>query len=302
MPIYSSQMGGAPAAGGLYRKLKEQRASMEAIPEGKGAIGTMTRNLVEEPIERPVAPGAKKVVGVRPSTQPTENRGILPQNSASEGSVAGPSAMGMISPVAASTSRIAPRATSKGPSASTPSKGNGGSNNVPVSPTIKPKSTATTANAKGQATYKAGSPNVLGASIEQPLSRFTGGGPTAGLEDVSLYGTKEQVSAANKAKEKESSAKKNLPSSQAQRAANTKFTPATVASSLRSFASNPVKEAPKAAQGIVERVKETITNAVKGSGTYNQSVNKKVNAYEEAKKALEKAKSVLRSITKGWWS
>lgn len=86
------------------------------------------------------------------------------------------------------------------------------------------------------------------------------------------------------------------------RAANTKLTPKTAAESVKKLISNPSQELPKAVKGITERAKETVTNFSKGSGTYNRSVNQKESTYQKAVNALEKAKSVLRSITKGWWS
>ena len=299
MPVYSSQMGGGPAAGGLYRKLRENRAKLQAIPEGKGAIGTINRNLVEEPIERPVAPGAKKVVGVKPSEATGFSRGILPQESAAAGQVAGPSAMGMISPVAASTSRIAPRASSNRGGDNTPARGTGMKPAQIPQVSIKPKTIMTAAGQGGRASGKAQSSNMLGSAVQEPLSRFTGGGPVAGLEDVALYGSASQVRTAQGAAKNEATLRSQLPSEQKIRAATTKASPSVAKQSIQKFASNPVQELPKAVKGVTERVKETIQNAVKGQGSYNKPVVQKVSAYQKAVKQLEKAKSVLRSITKG---
>lgn len=247
MPVYNS-LQNSPSAGGLYRKKIEQRNKMEAIPEGKGAIGTMTRNLVQDPIERPVAPGAKKVVGVRPSIQ--SDRGILPQNTPTAGQVAGPAmgAMGMMMP-----SRVTPKASSNKAGVSTPSAGaiKGAAVGTPAGISMKPKTVSTGSKAAaslpntGNQTNATKSNTVSGSSIANP------------------YITKEPKWEAPTVKN---------PSEQQKRAASTKFTPAVALQSIQKLISNPVKEAPKAAKGVVERVKETITNAVKGKNTYNKSI------------------------------
>ena len=72
--------------------------------------------------------------------------------------------------------------------------------------------------------------------------------------------------------------------------------------SAKVWAKNIKEETPKAKEGIKQRVKETITNKLQGAETYNREVARREANYQKAQKALEKAKSVLRSITKGWWS
>lgn len=242
MPVYSS-LQNSPQAGGLYRKKLEQRSKLEAIPEGKGAIGTMTRNLVEEPIERPVAPGAKKVVGVKPSVVPTEDRGILPQNASSPEQVAGPAAMGMIMP-----SRITPRASSNKAGTPTPSRGAGGAVGTPAGVSLKPKTVS-----KGSTAVALPS-NVLGPQAPSQQNKISSS-YIAGPKDTS----------------KRVEGKKNA-SEQEIRAATTKFTPAVAKESAKKFISNPKVEAPKALRGITERIKETVTNATKGKGTYQKKI------------------------------
>jgi hypothetical protein len=263
-----SQMGFTPKAGGLYRKLREQRSKLEAIPEGKGAIGTMTRNLVEEPIERPVAPGAKKVVAVKTGTQMPEERGIMPQSMASAGQVAGPSAMGMISPVAARTSRIAPRATSNKGGAATPAVGTGGAVGTPAGVSLKPK----TVSKGGKAVASA--PTVLGS--QAPMQGQVSGSYTAGPGSTTV-----KIPSKTKA-----------PSASKQIASNTNIKQLVsqsggVLRSLQKAVSNPTK-----AVGILaNKAVKTVQNVASGNPkAYQSSVTK------QAEKAKAKVIKILRSF------
>lgn len=51
--------------GSKFRELGEKAMQTPLIP-GKGAIGTLTRESIEEPLERPVPPGSEKVVATKP--------------------------------------------------------------------------------------------------------------------------------------------------------------------------------------------------------------------------------------------
>ena len=119
--------------GSLFRKQMEQRAMTDALPEGKGGVGTASRNLIEEPLERPVAPGAKKVVGVKPSME-EGNIGMLPGDVQAM-SEPGMEGMGMFSAASAggaSKASSGGRSSGKGSSSPAPIKSSGNGNNVSV--------------------------------------------------------------------------------------------------------------------------------------------------------------------------
>jgi hypothetical protein len=66
--------------GGAFRKTEEARIDNPALP-GKGEIGTISRGMMEEPIERQVPPGSTKVVSSSPAVEPTTEAtpiGMLP--------------------------------------------------------------------------------------------------------------------------------------------------------------------------------------------------------------------------------
>lgn len=285
MAVYPSQaMLTKNVPGSLSRKKAEERTKTEALPQGKGGLGSLSRELVQEPIDRPVAPGAKKVVGVKPSVEEAGGGlGFLPAESQSvPGEVSGPESMGMMAKAPSSgvsrssvKSPSAPKATTNAPAKASASVGKYG---TPVS---------------------VSAPKAQSGASKATLSSYLSGGLIAGPSER-LAGTPEQVEAARKAEKSVKKAESQRPSEQAVRAANTKLTPKTASESVKKLISNPIQEAPKAVKGIAERVKETVTNAKKGAGTYNRSVNAKESTYNKAVKALEKAKSVLRSITKGF--
>lgn len=286
MAVYPSQaMLTKNTTGSLNRKRLEERTKTEALPQGKGELGSLSRELVEEPIDRPVAPGAKKVVGVKPSVEEAGGGlGFLPAQSQSvPGEVSGPEVMGMF---AKAPSSGVSRSSSKSPSA--------------------PKATTSPVASKAGSAGKYGTPVSVSAPKAQSgaskatLSSYLSGGLIAGPGER-LAGTPEQVEAARKAEKEAKSSESQRPSEQARRAATTKLTPKTAAESVKTLLSNPKQEVSKAVKGISERAKETVTNLTKGSGTYNRSVTQKESTYQKAQKALEKAKSVLRSITKGLW-
>lgn len=100
--------------GSASRKKDEEKIQKTAIPEGAGSVGTASRELLEQPIERPVAPGSQKVVAVRPGVQGPSN---LPSGTAkaqSQGEQGGlaPSAYqsNVQSSVEALSKAVAPRA------------------------------------------------------------------------------------------------------------------------------------------------------------------------------------------------
>ena len=283
MPVYNS-LQNSPQAGGLYRKKYEQRSKMEAIPEGKGAIGTMTRNLVEEPIERPVAPGAKKVVGVKPTMEPTQDRGILPQDMLSA-DAAGPSAMGMVAPA----SRIAPRASSGKAGVATPSRGAGGAVGTPAGVSLKPKTISKGATAVAQ-------PGNAGNAVSAPSAPWTGGVPQA-------QNTQAGTEAAIKNAENEvNKAKSNLPSQSQKTAALTKMTPSLAVKNAGILLSNFKQEIPKAASTIGQRIVETGQNALNKIGavknSYQQTQIGKYNVLQQAKDRVKQLENVLRSFSK----
>lgn len=289
MAVYPSQaMLTKSAPGSLSRRRLEERTKTEALPEGKGELGSLSRELVEEPIDRPVAPGAKKVVGVKPSVEEAgSGLGFLPAQSQSvPGEVSGPESMGMFAKAPSSgVSRSSSKATqqakpaqakvSAAPSSAKP----GGKYGTPVS---------------------VSAPKAQSGATKATLSSYLSGGLIAGPGER-LAGTPEQVEAARKAEKEKSSAESQRPSEQENRAATTKGLKPLI-QSAKVWAKNIKEETPKAKEGIKQRVKETITNKLQGAGTYNREVARREANYQKAQKALEKAKSVLRSITKGWWS
>lgn len=290
MAVYPSQaMLTKSAPGSLSRRRLEERTKTEALPEGKGELGSLSRELVEEPIERPVAPGAKKVVGVKPSVEEAgSGLGFLSaQSQAVPGEVSGPESMGMFakapsSGVSRSSNKSSPTKTAQAKTSNSTSKPTSGAGKYGTAVAVS-------------------APKAQSGASKATLSSYLSGGLIAGPSER-LAGTPEQVQKAREAEAKVKKTESQRPSEQAKRAANTKLDASTAKQSLKTWASNPVQETPKAVKGITERAKETVTNISKGAGTYNRSVAQKESTYQKAQKELEKAKSVLRSITKGWWS
>lgn len=287
MAVYPSQaMLTKNTTGSLNRKRVEERTKSEALPQGKGGLGSLSRELVQEPIDRPVAPGAKKVVGVKPAIEEANGgMGFLPASAQSvPGEVSGPEGMGMFAK--APTSGGALRSSNKVSGSKSP-----------VSAPAQNRSVA----GKYGTPVAISAPKAQSGASKQPKMSFISGGPIADLGGgMSGYeGTPEQIREYEKATKSAKKAESQRPSEQAKRAASTKLNASTIKQSVKTLASNPKAEASKAVKGLVERAKETVTNTVKGSGSYNRSVAQKETAYQKAQKAVEKAKSVLRSVTKG---
>lgn len=93
--------------GGALRKAEEQNIENPALP-GKGAIGTISRAGLEQPIERQVPPGSTKVVSSAPAVESTvAPGGILPTQPIPDTGVGMPGAQ---APVAPSTPARGPSA------------------------------------------------------------------------------------------------------------------------------------------------------------------------------------------------
>jgi hypothetical protein len=77
--------------GGALRKVDETKIEAPALP-GKGEIGSVSRGMLEEPIERQVPPGSTKVVSSAPSVEPNAvaPTGILPTQPITPGQAGAP--------------------------------------------------------------------------------------------------------------------------------------------------------------------------------------------------------------------
>ena len=68
--------------GAKYRSILEENAKVQALPEGKGEVGTLKRDLIESPMERDVAPGATKQLAIKPPVM-SPDVGIVSPNATS---------------------------------------------------------------------------------------------------------------------------------------------------------------------------------------------------------------------------
>lgn len=184
--------------GSLFRKQMEQRAMTDALPEGKGGVGTASRNLIEEPLERPVAPGAKKVVGVKPSME-EGNIGMLPGDVQAM-SEPGMEGMGMFSAASAGVASKASsggrgngRSGGSGNGSPVPVKSSGNGNNVSVkAPALRSSvSNKPTTSNRVSSNYVAGPSEevVAGKKLSEQQQRAASG-PLNVKESLSMLAQK----------------------------------------------------------------------------------------------------------------
>lgn len=70
--------------GSRTREQEEFARSKPAIP-GKGEVGTVSRGMIEEPLERQVSPGSAKMVSAQPTIEGTTVQPMMPPSPLTEG-------------------------------------------------------------------------------------------------------------------------------------------------------------------------------------------------------------------------
>lgn len=236
--------------GALYRTQREKKSMMNAIPEGKGAIGSIGRNLVEEPLNRPVATGARKVVGVRPTVPMVSDMraqasgmGMFPGESVAP--LAAPLAMGMVQNPINGVNQV-----------SKPSSGKSGKSG---------KSSVSNSTSGKQSSSFQGKAPVKAAPKKASVSSLGG----TNLADISKNRTPDSIGTETPYKGVSSLQEKVASSNINNRVSQLGGFTGAILRSLQ----NPMK----AAKELAERAKKTIVNKeYKDSKGYKNKVNKNV--------------------------